>query len=169
MTGLSSKWVFDPLRSLGLSSLFIDHFVVHICGLTFDLIEGFLLLFDTTRPLGFLFGSSFHLMNSQMFSIGMFPWTMMATMPIFCHPDWPKKLIHRLPSTLQKVLPTAENSRSNVICSNVQQHRIPRTQLLTIAVASLYVVNQLVLPYSHSITKVCAFSHVFDVTLFFFF
>jgi len=107
MTGLSSKWVFDPLRSVGLSSVFIDHFVVHICGLTFDLIEGFLLLFDMTRPLGFLFGSFFHLMNSQMFSIGMFPWTMLATMPIFCHPDWPKKLIHTLPITFQKVMPTA--------------------------------------------------------------
>ena len=159
MTGLSSKWVFDPLRNLGLSNNFIDHFVVHICGLTFDLIEGFLLLFDKTRPLGFLFGSFFHLMNSQMFSIGMFPWTMLATMPIFCHPDWPKKLIHRLPMALQGLLPTTKTSKANVICSNAEKQRVPKLQLFTIVIACLYVLGQLVLPYSHSITKVNMYFH----------
>lgn len=154
MTGLSRKWVFDPLRSIGLSNHFIDHFVVHICGLTFDLIQGFLLFFDKTRPLGFLCGSSFHLMNSQMFSIGMFPWTMLATMPIFCYPDWPKKLVGRLPSLLQKVLPTAKQSKKSIICSNAEKGRLHMSQLFVIFVASMHVFVQLVLPYSHSVTKV---------------
>ena len=157
MTGLSKKWVFDPLRNLGLSNHFIDHFVVHICGLTFDMIEGFLLFFEKTRPLGFLFGSFFHLMNSQMFSIGMFPWTMLATMPIFCYPDWPKKVINRFPGSLQKVLPTGKPSKANVVCSNAKKGRVSGFQLLTIFTASLYVLVQLVLPYSHSVTKVCMY------------
>lgn len=163
MTGLSSRWVFDPLRTLGLSNHFIDHVVVHICGLIFDLIEGFLLLFDKSRPLGFLFGSFFHLMNSQMFSIGMFPWTMLATMPIFCHPDWPKKLISRLSTTLQKLLPTAKHSKSNVVCSNAEKRHISKFQFLTMSIASMYVICQLALPYSHSVTKVrvcfCSFNN----------
>jgi hypothetical protein len=48
----------------------VDYFVVHLGGLTIDLFVGFLLFFDVTRPLGVLMCSSFHLMNSQIFSIG---------------------------------------------------------------------------------------------------
>lgn len=154
MTGLSRKWVFDPLRSLGLSNHFIDHFVVHICGLVFDLTEGFLLFFDKTRPLGFLFGSFFHLMNSQMFSIGMFPWTMLATMPIFCYPDWPKKIINTLPSWFQSALPTSKQAKKNIVCSNAEKGKFPFFHLGTLSVAGLYVLGQLMLPYSHSVTKV---------------
>ena len=50
----------------------IGYFVVHLGGLTIDLLLGFLLFFDATRKIAFLFGASFHLMNSQIFSIGMF-------------------------------------------------------------------------------------------------
>ena len=154
MTGLSRQWVFDPLRYLGLSNDVIDHFFVHICGLTFDLIEGFLLLFDRTRPFGFLFGGMFHLMNSQMFSIGMFPWTMLATMPIFCHVAWPKKLISHAPGIFKSLLPTIKKCKDNIVCSNVAKGKLPRMQWFSISVASFYVALQLTLPYSHSITKV---------------
>ncbi|XP_065061056.1 vitamin K-dependent gamma-carboxylase-like [Rhopilema esculentum] len=153
MTGLSRQWVFDPLRYLGLSNDVIDHFFVHICGLTFDLIEGFLLLFDRTRPFGFLFGGMFHLMNSQMFSIGMFPWTMLATMPIFCHAAWPKKLISHAPGFFKSFLPTIKQCKDNIVCSNVVKGKLPRMQWFSISIASLYVALQLTLPYSHSITK----------------
>ena len=51
----------------------VDYFVVHLGGLTIDLFVGFLLFFDKTRLLGALMCSSFHLMNSQLFSIGL--WT----------------------------------------------------------------------------------------------
>lgn len=44
--------------------------VVHWCGLLLDLSAGFLLFFDASRPIGFVFVSYFHCMNSQLFSIG---------------------------------------------------------------------------------------------------
>lgn len=44
--------------------------LVHICGFLFDLFIGFVLFFDRSRPIGVVFCLSFHLMNSQMFSIG---------------------------------------------------------------------------------------------------
>ena len=50
----------------------VDLWIVHRGGLTLDLSLGFLLLFDVTRPLGFLLGGSFHFMNSRMFNIGQF-------------------------------------------------------------------------------------------------
>ena len=45
--------------------------LVHVCGLFFDLFIGFVLFFDFSRPVGMIFCASFHLMNSQLFNIGM--------------------------------------------------------------------------------------------------
>ena len=47
--------------------------VVHWCGLLLDLSAGFLLFFDASRPIGLVFVSYFHCMNSQLFSIGQCP------------------------------------------------------------------------------------------------
>ena len=48
----------------------IDLYMVHYCGLTLDLTAGYLLFFDITRPVITFFLLQFHLMNSQIFSIG---------------------------------------------------------------------------------------------------
>ena len=48
----------------------VDLVIVHWGGLALDLFVGYLLFFDKTRPIAFFFGSQFHLMNSQLFSIG---------------------------------------------------------------------------------------------------
>ena len=52
----------------------VDYFVVHLGGLTIDLFVGFLLFFDKTRLLGVFMCTPFHLMNSQLFSIGLWRW-----------------------------------------------------------------------------------------------
>jgi len=51
MSGLSRKWIFDPFRPL-LSSQQIDFYLVHCCGLVFELAQSFLLSFDKTRKIG---------------------------------------------------------------------------------------------------------------------
>ena len=78
----------------------------------------------------------------------------MATMPIFCYPNWPKKWIRSMPNAFAKVLPAAKEAKANIICSNADKGRIPIRQWCIVAVASLYVMVQTVLPYSHSVTKV---------------
>ena len=57
---------------LVLSEEMTSLLVVHWCGLLLDLSAGFLLFFDASRPIGFVFVSYFHCMNSQLFSIGQF-------------------------------------------------------------------------------------------------
>lgn len=64
------KKSISSLFRLVLTDEQIDLFIVHICGLTVDMFGGVLLLFDRTRPIGILILSSFHIMNSTMFSIG---------------------------------------------------------------------------------------------------
>ena len=48
----------------------VDIFVVHLGGLMIDLFVGFLLLHEKSRTPGLLVSSMFHIMNSQLFSIG---------------------------------------------------------------------------------------------------
>lgn len=92
MNNLSDHWVFDPLK-IFLTTEQTDFFIVHWFGFIFDLTIGFWMLFDKTRIPAMIFCTAFHLMNSRLFSIGMFPYVCLVTMPLFCHVDWPRKLI----------------------------------------------------------------------------
>lgn len=173
MTGLSRQWVFDPFRFF-LDDETIDLFLVHIGGLFFDLSEGFLLIFDKTRPIGIFFGAMFHGMNSQMFHIGMFPYAMLATLPLFCAYNWPKKLFSCMPNFISKMLPSQEEPQASVHCVYPESVKVlksgqdpsgkPKTSKkcqsptashkTVVFIVFLYIGCQLFLPYSHFITKV---------------
>lgn len=179
MAGLSKQWVFDPFRFI-VSNQFIELYMVHIAGLIFDLSEGFLLLFNRTRPFGVFFGCMFHLMNSQMFHIGMFAWTMIATMPFFFRCDWPRLLFRKMPRFMSFLLPleddpkvekyfteTAdskqENGEDSECCEDVMAF-IRKSFLVLLA--SFYVVIQIFLPWSHFITQVCTEHKTFFFKIF---
>ncbi|XP_025898542.1 vitamin K-dependent gamma-carboxylase, partial [Nothoprocta perdicaria] len=97
MGSLSRHWLFAPFK-LVLSEEATSLLVVHGGGLLLDLSAGFLLFFDATRPLALVFVTYFHCMNSQLFSIGMFPYTMLASSGLFCEPGWPRRLCARCPA-----------------------------------------------------------------------
>jgi len=101
MGKLSKHWVFKPFTAI-IPPEVVNFVIVHVGGATLDLIGGWLLFFDLTRPLGIFLVQQFHLMNAQMFSIGMFPYVMLCTTPIFCYPDWPRKLSYRIKFLLFK-------------------------------------------------------------------
>ncbi len=61
-------------------ALFLDLFVV------------FFLLHRRTRAFAFAAALGFHLMNSRLFGIGVFPWTMIAATAIFFDPAWPRQV-----------------------------------------------------------------------------
>ena len=173
MTGLSRQWVFDPFRSF-LNDEAIDLYLVHLGGLFFDLFEGFLLIFDKTRPIGIFFGAMFHGMNSQMFHIGMFSYTMLATLFLFCAYDWPKKLFSCMPTFMNMILPSKEEPQVSAHC--VYQESVKGTangkeqsseqkpskksktatfkQKVFVLITLVYIGVQLFLPYSHFVTKV---------------
>ncbi len=54
------------------------------------------LLYKKTRPWAFLAAVAFHLMNSRLFNIGVFPWTMIAATAIFFEPSWPRDIARDL-------------------------------------------------------------------------
>ena len=90
MGDLARHWVFDPFKYF-LTHEQITLFIVHHGGLFIDMFVGFMLFFDRTRLLGTLVSSSFHVMNANMFSIGMFPYAMLCSTTIFYSNDWPKR------------------------------------------------------------------------------
>ncbi|XP_061448528.1 vitamin K-dependent gamma-carboxylase isoform X2 [Rhineura floridana] len=161
MGSLSRHWLFSPFR-LVLSEEMTSLLVVHGGGLMLDLTAGFLLFFDATRPMALIFVSYFHCMNSQLFSIGMFSYTMLATSPLFCYPDWPRHLIARCPTCFQRLLPLLELPQPSQECMYGEAGR-PRSgraarrpglrQKLGAVFTVLYVLEQLFLPYSHFITQ----------------
>ncbi|XP_077999053.1 vitamin K-dependent gamma-carboxylase-like [Glandiceps talaboti] len=175
MEHLSTHWVFRPFRYI-LTIKQISFYIVHLGGLTYDLSCGYLLFFDKTRPLGFLLSFMFHGMNSFMFSIGMFPFTMMATLFVFCYADTPRKLLKKLPTWMKYVLPKQDLPQPSIHCIydnqdldttvNTQQEddkynkptvrkpkeAKPRHNIMTTLVL-IYAAIQIFLPYSHFLTK----------------
>ncbi|XP_025156701.1 vitamin K-dependent gamma-carboxylase isoform X2 [Harpegnathos saltator] len=91
MTNLSRHWVFYPFHFF-LTTEQTDFLIVHWFAFVFDLSVGFWMLLEKTRIPAMVLCTAFHLMNTRLFSIGMFPWVCLATMPLFCHVDWPRKL-----------------------------------------------------------------------------
>uniref|UniRef100_A0A672JID6 Vitamin K-dependent gamma-carboxylase n=1 Tax=Salarias fasciatus TaxID=181472 RepID=A0A672JID6_SALFA len=172
MSYLAHHWLFDPFKwvLLILPVELVSLLVVHGGGLILDLTAGYLLFFDATRPYAFFFVSYFHCMNSQLFSIGMFSYTMLATSPLFCYPDWPRRFFDRFPSFLKAVLPltSAEPQRStscvyqgDQTSSGERQQapaapKAPKLRLrhkLRAIFTILYIAEQFFMPYSHFITQ----------------
>jgi vitamin K-dependent gamma-carboxylase len=141
MGKLESHWVFDPFRFMGLSDTFISQYIVHVTGFLLDLLVGPCLLFDRTRPFAILALTSFHCMNSQMFSIGMFPYACLATMWVFCRPDSVKKLVAKLPSLF--------GNRFNSSPALSKKFGFS----FRFGFFVVYAAVQLFLPYSHFITQ----------------
>ncbi|MFN8707949.1 MAG: HTTM domain-containing protein [Planctomyces sp.] len=104
-------------------------------GLLFDLAIVPLLLWSRTALPGFLLLIAFHLMNSVLFQIGLFPWLMIAASTIFFRPDWPRRLL-RTPVSA----PQSTASWSEI-----------RTPLRTAGMfaLSVYVLLQVLLPFRH--------------------
>ncbi|XP_024253392.1 vitamin K-dependent gamma-carboxylase isoform X1 [Oncorhynchus tshawytscha] len=169
MSYLAHHWLFDPFRMI-LPNEMVSLLVVHGGGLCLDLSAGYLLFFDATRPFGIFFVSYFHCMNSQLFSIGMFAYTMLATSPLFCYPDWPRHFFARFPEILRPVLPlTSPPPQPSTSCVYpVTQHISTGLQDLSPAPKAsktrfkhklatlftiLYLAEQFFLPYSHFITQ----------------
>lgn len=168
MSYLAHHWLFDPFKLI-LPVELVSLLVVHGGGLILDLSAGFLLFFDVTRPYAFFFVSYFHCMNSQLFSIGMFPYAMLATSPLFCYTDWPRRLFARFPDFLKPVLPfTSLDLKSSFSCvySEVQsstEHqettpvakssKLRLRHKLAAIFTIVYIMEQFFMPYSHFITQ----------------
>ncbi|CAG9825027.1 unnamed protein product [Phaedon cochleariae] len=163
MSNLGHHWVFLPFRYL-LSSDQIDYLIVHWFGFLLDLTIGFWLLIEFTRPVAMFFCAAFHLMNSRLFSIGMFPYVCLATMPLFCEETWPRKLQTLLsieyspPTPSQSCIYRKEQIEAYIKVekshkSDCIRDKVTWKHKMVVALLMCHCGLQVFLPYSHFITK----------------
>lgn len=103
-------------------------------GLLIDLLAVPCLLWPRTRLPMFGLLLAFHLLNSQLFSIGFFPWLMLAASTLFFNPDWPKRLLR---------MPPADFAATTQVPAGTWRGRWGT------ALIAVYVVVQLLVPLRH--------------------
>ncbi|XP_063701219.1 vitamin K-dependent gamma-carboxylase [Culicoides brevitarsis] len=171
MTNLSYHWVFTPFR-LVLGPYLTDLLIVHWFACFFDLTIAFFLIYEPLRVWATPFCVSFHLMNSRLFRIGMFPWTCLAELPLFYHVDWPRKVLAKCQKFFgykSAAVEKQENAKKKIftveevvddlqdLCGpckfKQKQRKMYKKQRKTVLLIFAYMILQLFLPFSHFITK----------------
>lgn len=112
------------------------HRVVGISGILFDLLIVPALLWKPTRKWAFVASLFFHLFNSIVFQIGIFPYLALAFTVFFFEPETIRKLFFK------KKEPYLENVLT-----------VPPQRELVLGILSLYFFIQLVLPIRHYFIK----------------
>jgi vitamin K-dependent gamma-carboxylase len=129
---LNTDWFQgEPVRIwLGGFGEVAVYFIAY-AGLLFDLTVVPLLCWRKTRPWAFAAAVVFHLANSQLFNIGVFPWFMLGATTLFLAPDWPRRWL--------------TNRRRAEQARPVQVVARPVSTLFA-AVLAIYVLLQLLVP-----------------------
>ena len=110
-------------------------------GLVFDLLIVPLLLWRRTRVAAFVLALAFHISNSFIFTIGVFPWLMICATTLYFSPDWPKRFgLFRTPRRAAKEAPVAAK-KTRPAAENRRR--------LTLALIGAYVFVQLLFPFRH--------------------
>ncbi|MGV7221097.1 MAG: HTTM domain-containing protein [Nitrospinales bacterium] len=105
-------------------------------GIIFDLGIGFLLLYRKTRLFGFILLLVFNLTNNWLFTIGIFPFLMIATTVLFLEPETPRSFL--------------QNYFSKFKSTNIYQKEKPSPyQKLAITFFCLYLCIQILIPFRH--------------------
>lgn len=105
-------------------------------GLLLDLSIVPLLLWQRTRLFAYIAVVLFHLLNSILFTIDVFPWMMMLLTTIFFAPGWPRKIVRQPLQTI------SENA--------IEVSRTPSAvQRVVLGVVGAFVAWQLIFPLRH--------------------
>jgi len=106
-------------------------------GLIFDLLIVPALLWRRTRIPALFLAVAFHLTNSQLFAIGVFPWLMLAALGLYFPPDWPRRagLVGR--------------SRRKLLTVRPGRRQSARAQPVVVAFLACWLGLQLLVPFRH--------------------
>lgn len=105
-------------------------------GLLLDLLVVPCLMWHRTRALAVLALVTFHLLNATLFSIGIFPWLMLALIPLFFAPDW----------TRLGTRPLRRHAPGN---AGPDWSKDPRDHRVLVTLLGTYLTLQLLIPFRH--------------------
>jgi len=113
-------------------------------GLFFDLTIGFFLCYKPTRMFAFIIAILFHLLNKQMFNIGIFHYFMIATLILFVDPDGPRRFFNKI---LHFFKPSLALSSNHVKKNNPTSNKF-LGKLVAVFVC-VYLLIQILIPFRH--------------------
>lgn len=134
LSGSSKVPILGPFLQYDWMIYFLSY-----SGLLLDLLIIPVLLIRPLRKWGFLCILIFHLLNTQLFSIGIFPWFMIAATTLFLDPGWYRNLI----STLK-----AKPSQVTVSATRMPDILLPKHKII-LAALGLWMAIQMALPLRH--------------------
>ena len=122
-----------------LGSYFTEEWMVYLfaySAILVDLLVVPFLLWKRTRLIAFGIVTSFHVLNDQLFTIGIFPWFMIFATLMFFDPSWPRLKIWK---------------RSKEPSSKYHSHitSLTKNQKVVLALVLIFVVFQLGVPLRH--------------------
>jgi vitamin K-dependent gamma-carboxylase len=117
-------------------------FLITYGGIAVDLSVGFLLAYRPTFWVGATIALVFHLINSHLFNIGIFPWMMIASIGLFAPEDWPRRVLRKFFPSFSE-LPNAVLSVVDNVNSTSWRGRL---NLCAIVFLHLYVLLQILIP-----------------------
>jgi hypothetical protein len=133
------QWINEPYGEQWLVYLFAYG------GLLVDLLIAPCLLWRRTRPYAFAMAVAFHLLNTRLFNIGIFPWLMIAATALYFPPEWPRRVLQRLKRIVR-------GQSSQVAGGQFSPREFPTIhgrQRLIAGLLGAYLVVQLLVPLRH--------------------
>lgn len=112
--------------------------------LLLDLFAFPLLLWSRTRTLTFVALVAFHLMNANLFKIGIFPWVAIAATALFFPPSWPRRLFARRRRRRVRGRPPKKVRTQDSAPAGIGTWR-----RVTVTLLALYVAVQVLVPLRH--------------------
>ena len=120
----------------------ITAYFLSYSGLFLDLLIVPALLFKKTRLYGFVLIVMFHLMNSQLFTIGVFPWFMIAATTLFFEPDWVRNVVNVISGNSWKI-----SYENNLIKEQTKKLSLKEKGIVCLLL--IWVVFHLLIPFRH--------------------
>jgi vitamin K-dependent gamma-carboxylase len=163
---LNGDWLRgEPMRSfLGtntdfpvIGGMFTDERMVYFFsygGLLFDLLIVPFMLWRRTRLVAFAIALAFHLTNSQLFNIGVFPWLAIAATTLFFSPSWPRRFVGFLRGLWRSPMQPAlerehEEQETREQAASGVPTRLRRRQWIAISLLGIFFAVQLLVPLRH--------------------
>lgn len=133
-------WMSERTDFPLIGGLFTEMWMVYFMsysGLLLDLFIAPALLWKPTRSVAFALITLFHVMNSQLFPIGIFPWFMIVATTIYFPTSWPRRVLAWLgwdsEASAERSWPLPTLTRQNLI----------------VAALAVYFAIQILVPFRH--------------------